>query len=95
MAISTIGTNGLTNPLTSPSSGNITASWTTAGRPASPSDGQFGLNTTLSQMEWYSASSSSWVSFSEGVQYAVQFLVIAGGGGGGTDNGGGGGAGGY
>lgn len=43
--------------------GEVPASWTTAGRPASPSAGQFGYNTTLGTGEMYT--SSGWVSFPE------------------------------
>lgn len=41
--------------------GEVPASWTTAGRPASPSAGQFGYNTTLGTGEMYT--SAGWVSF--------------------------------
>jgi len=43
--------------------GEIPASWTTAGRPASPSAGQFGYNTTLGTGEMYT--STGWTSFPE------------------------------
>jgi hypothetical protein len=81
--------------------GTVPSSWTTAGRPTSPANGQFGLNTTLNQMEWYSTSSGAWIPFSDTGPYSVQYLVVAGGaaGGGAYDNvsgtAGGGGAGGY
>jgi len=74
--------------------GTTPASWTTAGRPASPSAGQFGLNTTLGYLEWYSATTSLWIPFSESLSYAITYLVVAGGAGGGSNYGGGGGAGG-
>ena len=73
--------------------GTVPASWTTAGRPTSPTNGQFGLNTTLNQMEWYSTTSAAWIPFSDPTQYSVEYMLIAGGGGGGGV--GGGGAGGY
>jgi hypothetical protein len=74
------GTNGETFP-----------SWTTAGRPASPSAGQVGWNTTLSAFDQYNG--TYWASLV--AQYNVSYLVVAGGGagGGGTSHGGGGGAG--
>ena len=43
------GTNGITN-----------ATWTTAGRPASPSTGQQGYNTTTAQIEVYNATYGTW-----------------------------------
>jgi len=51
MAITLDGTKGMTN-----------ASWTTAGRPASPSNGQFGLNTTLNQISVLKFKGSLWMS---------------------------------
>ena len=72
--------------------GEIPASWTTAGRPASPSAGQFGFNTTLGYLEWWSASTSLWLAISDGPAYAVEYLIVAGGGGGGGGTGAGGGA---
>ena len=96
MPISTIGTNSLANPLTLPN-GTVLPTWTTATRPASPSAGQMGFNSTTGYPEWYSAASSQWVQFNTSIPYSIQYLVIAGGGGGATGGnaGGGGGAGGY
>lgn len=48
----TISLNGTT--------GEVPASWTTAGRPASPVAGQTGYNTTLNALETYNG--TSWVS---------------------------------
>ena len=84
MALTLDGTNGITVP-----------TWTTAGRPGSPSAGQFGFNTTLGYIEWYSTSSSLWLPIYSGPSYAVSYLIVGGGGGGGPDIGGGGGAGAY
>jgi hypothetical protein len=42
------------------STGEVPASWTTAGRPASPAAGQTGYNTTLNALETYNG--TSWVS---------------------------------
>lgn len=67
---------------------------TTAQRPASPHSGTTRFNTTLGYPEWYDPASATWVPYSEGVPYTIQYLVIAGGGGGGYRYGGGG-AGGY
>lgn len=39
--------------------GETPASWTTAGRPASPSAGQWGFNTTLGYPEWWDATGSA------------------------------------
>jgi hypothetical protein len=39
--------------------GTVPASWTTAGRPASPSRGQFGYNTTLNLLEIWNG--TSWI----------------------------------
>jgi hypothetical protein len=65
---------------------------TTAQRPVSPHNGMTRFNTTTGYPEWYSESATSWVPFSEGIPYSVEYLVIAGGGSGAL---GGGGAGGY
>ena len=73
------------------------SSWTTAARPTSPSQGQFGLNTTTGNLEWYDATTSSWLQFSQPAGYSVNYLVVAGGGGASTTTDyarGGGGAGG-
>lgn len=42
------------------STGEIPASWTTAGRPSSPAAGQTGYNTSLNALETYNG--TSWVS---------------------------------
>jgi hypothetical protein len=42
------------------STGEVPASWTTAGRPSSPVAGQTGYNTTLNALETYNG--TSWVS---------------------------------
>lgn len=48
MALTLDSNNGVTVP-----------SWTTAGRPASPSTGEFGFNSTTSKLEVYNG--TSWV----------------------------------
>ena len=62
MAITINGTTGI--DLSGSTSGVVTASWTTAGRPATPSTGTFGLNTTLGCYEIYNGTAwdnaSSW-----------------------------------
>ncbi|MBF9235579.1 glycine-rich domain-containing protein [Microvirga alba] len=74
---------------------------TTAQRPATPAQGMFRMNSTTGMPEWWNASSSTWVPFSEASDYyEIEYLVVAGGGGGGSGAsgshyGGGGGAGGY
>jgi hypothetical protein len=45
MAITIDGTTGI--DLSGTTRGVVTASWTTAGRPATPSTGTFGFNSTL------------------------------------------------
>ena len=72
--------------------GTTNASWTTAGRPASPSAGQMGYNTTFNAIEFWNG--SIWQQLSSASATNLEYLVVAGGGGGGTQ-GGGGGAGGY
>ena len=84
MAITIDGTNGIVLP-----------TWTTGTRPSSPSAGQFGFNSTLGCLEWYSSATSSWSAIYQGPSYVVDYLMVAGGGGGGFDSAGGGGAGGY
>ena len=41
--------------------GMVLSTWTTAGRPTSPVAGQFGFNSTLGYIEWYSSTASSWI----------------------------------
>jgi hypothetical protein len=71
---------------------------TTAERPTGAA-GMIRYNTTTNNPEWYAASASQWLNFSQPPNYNVEFLVIAGGGGGSLSNfatgGGAGGAGGY
>jgi hypothetical protein len=69
--------------------------WTTAGRPASPSQGYIGFNTTTGEPEWYDSGNSEWIKFRQALSYNVDFLVVAGGGSGGAHAGSAGGAGGY
>lgn len=66
-------------------------SWTTAGRPSSPVNGQLGWNSTLGQLESWTG--SLWQPITS-LLYNVSYLVVAGGGGGGGSNNGGGGGGG-
>jgi hypothetical protein len=63
------------------------AQWTTANRPAAPTTGQSGYNTTLNQFEVYSG--ITWVALTSQT-YSVSYLVVAGGGGGSYSRGGGG-----
>lgn len=67
---------------------------TTAQRPSIPLNGMYRLNTTTGTPEWYSSTTSSWVSFSQSSAYSIDYLIVAGGGGGGSNGAGGGGAGG-
>jgi hypothetical protein len=69
--------------------GNILPSWTTAGRPATPQNGQMGINTTLGYIEWYSGAALSWNPIYSPPAYAINYLIVAGGGGGGSYGGGG------
>jgi hypothetical protein len=81
MTMTLDGTNGVTFP-----------SWTTAGRPASPTTGMTGYNTTTQRIESYNG--TAWVASSTPITYSINYLVVAGGGSGGVDHSGGGGAGG-
>ena len=83
MAITLDGTTGM-----------VLSTWTTAGRPTSPVAGQFGFNSTLGYIEWYSSTASSWIPIYNGPSYAIDYLVVAGGGGGATGGNGDSGAGG-
>jgi hypothetical protein len=68
---------------------------TTAQRPVTPAQGMARFNSTTNNMEWYDATTSTWLQFSQPAGYSVNYLVVAGGGGGGQGfYGGGGGAGG-
>jgi hypothetical protein len=61
--------------------GTVISSWTTAGRPASPSTAQFGYNTSLGALEIYTG--TAWVVVGDQVgSYATEYLIVAGGGGG-------------
>jgi hypothetical protein len=42
--------------------GTVQGPWTTAGRPASPTAGLIGFNTTTNKLEAYNATASAWVS---------------------------------
>ena len=81
-----------------PTKGITNASWTTAGRPIDPVDGQMGFNTTAGTLEWYSTSMAAWVAFNQKPTYQIEYLVVAGGASGArtpnTASAGGGGAGG-
>ena len=67
---------------------------TTAQRPTGAA-GLIRQNSTTGNPEWYDATTSSWLQFSQPAGYTVNYLVVAGGGGGaGYIGGGGGGAGG-
>ena len=66
---------------------------TTAQRPTGAS-GLIRQNSTTGNPEWYDATTSSWLQFSQPAGYTASYLVVAGGGGGGSVRGGGGGAGG-
>jgi hypothetical protein len=67
----------------------------TAQRPVAPTAGMIRFNTTTNSPEWYDPIGNQWLNLSQGPNYNVEYLVIAGGGGGGGARGGGGGAGGY
>jgi len=41
--------------------GAVSGPWTTAGRPATPTDGLSGFNTTLNKLETWDATNSAWV----------------------------------
>jgi hypothetical protein len=62
MAITINGTTGI--DLSGSTAGVVTASWTTAGRPATPATGTFGFNSTLGCYEIYNGTAwdnaSSW-----------------------------------
>ena len=66
----------------------------TAQRPVAPTAGMMRFNTSTNSPEWYDPIGNQWLNLSQGPNYNVEYLVIAGGGGGGF-GGGGGGAGGY
>jgi hypothetical protein len=71
---------------------------TTAQRPTGAT-GLIRQNSTTGNPEWWDATTSTWLQFSQPAGYSVNYLVVAGGGGGGSQvdsvlNGGGGGAGG-
>ena len=67
----------------------------TAQRPAAPTAGMIRFNTTTNSPEWYDPVGNQWLKLSQGPDYTVNYLVVAGGGGGGSGGGAGGGAGGY
>ena len=57
---------------------------TTAQRPATPASGMIRQNSTTGNPEWYDATTSSWLQFSQPAGYTVNYLVVAGGAGGGN-----------
>jgi hypothetical protein len=67
----------------------------TAQRPVAPTAGMMRFNTSTNSPEWYDPIGNQWLNLSQGPNYNVEYLVIAGGGGGGSGGGAGGGAGGY
>lgn len=72
---------------------------TTAQRPTGAA-GLIRQNSTTGNPEWWDATTSTWLQFSQPAGYSVNYLVVAGGGGGGQgiggfSNGGGGGGGGF
>jgi hypothetical protein len=68
---------------------------TTAERPTGAT-GLIRQNSTTGNPEWWDATTSTWLQFSQPAGYGVNYLIVAGGGGGGEGfYGGGGGAGGY
>jgi len=69
MPLSTIDSTGLSNPFGAPTGGNVMASWTTAGRPATPSTGQYGYNTTYGGVEVYNG--SAWSTITGGPAFQV------------------------
>jgi hypothetical protein len=105
-----IGTSSPTSTLTVSGTGITNASWTTANRPSSPSNGQQGYNTTTGTWEAYN--NGGWIPSNPNIvtnyqQFTssgtftpaagvrnIQLLVVGGGGGGGSSGAGGGGAGG-
>ena len=58
-------------------------SWTTATRPASPTAGQMGFNTTTGSFEYYNGTNWFAVTATNTALYDVSYLVVGGGGGGG------------
>lgn len=66
---------------------------TTAQRPTGAA-GLIRQNSTTGNPEWWDATTSTWLQFSQPAGYLVNYLVVAGGGGGGFSIGGGGGGGG-
>jgi hypothetical protein len=67
---------------------------TTAQRPSIPVSGMIRQNSTTGNPEWWDATSSQWLPFSQSAAYSATYLVVAGGGAGGNGYAGGGGAGG-
>ncbi len=66
----------------------------TTGQRPSGTPGLIRQNSTTGNPEWWDATTSTWLQFSQPAGYSVNYLVIAGGGGAGSFYGGGGGAGG-
>jgi hypothetical protein len=69
MALSVIDSTGLSNPFGAPATGNVMASWTTSARPASPTTGQYGYNTTYGGVEVYNG--SAWDTITGGPAFQV------------------------
>ena len=60
--------------------GSVLSTWTTATRPASPTAGQFGYNSTLGYLEWYSPT-SNWTPMYSSPSYLITYAMLGGGGG--------------
>ena len=89
--LAALGTNTsssgtLTTPTILGTNGLINQSWTTAGRPSSPVNGQQGYNTSNSEFEVYTNGSWKALTTQAAGLYTVQYVVVAGGGSGGGDN---------
>ena len=67
---------------------------TTAQRPSVPASGMIRQNSTTGTPEWWDATTSQWLPFSQNAGYTINYLIVAGGGSGGASAAGGGGAGG-
>ena len=57
------------------SKGVTLPNWTTSNRPANPSDGQFGFNTTINALEIYSTAASQWSSVTSIPTQFLPFLL--------------------
>lgn len=68
----TVGLSGGANAIF-----DVPTSWTTAGRPTMPGNGQLGFNTTLQQYEFYDTVAAAWTQLEDSNDIATLLALLA------------------